>query len=760
MNSNEDILKEKRAKLLNDLINKIKDTIKETKMVGEKSSKIDIYNRISDYTFYSEVSIRKFLTGAIPKDISSFLEGIVAYCKLIKMDENYLENFVKEYTLATNVIILHEEKDKTTKNNLIPQDFSTIVRPKKLTDFIYEFLKDDVNLSYIYGYNLSGKTKSVMACATDISAKNYFDNIIWINLKEKNQKEELINSIFNFFVQNRDFYDESNVKEFIYNKLRDFKTLIIIDFEEQQIEEDVFEFIKEILQVSKIIIITSNPYKKYAQELDFYCKAFCTNFYINTKEFEEILRLNTIGSSILNNIPNLVDSLYSMCNGQPFIGIYILKRIIEDNQLGIQLSEAIDSHINKKSNDLEELSKSIILSSWKNLSLMAKKILIICSKFKVSISCKFITYVLNTNVEDSNWKIALKELYNADLITGIILNNPRINTNNIIKTLISSLDQNIFDEEDFITRIAEYYEKVSENIGECYNNIEKLKFLDDLDEFNVIIETLEYLEKEKRYKDYINIVRNLKYYIYVRGMWNLGDESIHLKRYRLAKEIDDRNEELEALCDYINICSKSKNKEEAKKYIDLAENEILNDVTDKRILCLFYHVKALYLYNCLEEYEKAYNLWIKNKENYFEYINEYRKLVNLLWEDRCYCKLEKDLDKVYNRLIIGCENAKEKNFIRGIIDYELLIANNKIEKYEITEDINNLKLAKNWLEIIQMHLDSNNKDIRNEAFFYKLKAIVAKYEKDENLKNEYGEKAIDLYKLMNCNKDIDFLTNI
>ena len=142
------------------------------------------------------------------------------------------------------------------------------------------------------------------------------------------------------------------------------------------------------------------------------------------------------------------------------------------------------------------------------------------------------------------------------------------------------------------------------------------------------------------------------------------------------------------------------------------------------------------------------------------FINEYRKLVNLLWEDRCYCKLEKDLDKVYNILIIGCENAKEKNFIRGIIDYELLIANNKIEKYENTKDINNLKLAKNWLEIIQMRLDSNNKDIRNEAFFYKLKAIVAKYEKNENLKNEYVKKAIDLYKLMNCNKDIDFLKNI
>ena len=74
--NNNDLLKQKRANLLSELVNKIKEAINKNKVKGEQSSKIFIYSRLADYTFYSEVSIRKFLTGILPKDISSFIEGI------------------------------------------------------------------------------------------------------------------------------------------------------------------------------------------------------------------------------------------------------------------------------------------------------------------------------------------------------------------------------------------------------------------------------------------------------------------------------------------------------------------------------------------------------------------------------------------------------------------------------------------------------------------------------------------------------------
>ena len=328
----------------------------------------------------------------------------------------------------------------------------------------------------------------------------------------------------------------------------------------------------------------------------------------------------------------------------------------------------------------------------------------------------------------------------------------------MIKVLVLTYS-NEYDEENFYNKIGQYYSELSSYIGECYNDLDKLKILDDIDEWDIVLEVLEYLENTKRYKEYIDIVRELKYYIYVRGIWQIGEESLHLKRADFAKKINDKNEELEGLCDYINICSKSKNKLEAEKYLKIAEN-FINGNIDKRVECLYYHVKALYLNNCIGDYKQAYEIWKNNREQYFEYVNEYRKLVNRLWEDRCYLKIEKDIDKVCERLIKSCNNAKDKQFTRGIVDYQLLIASKKIEKFEIEKDHKYLEEADHWLKEAKEILDTNSKDIRNEAFYYRLKAIISSYKNDKEAKDEFIKKAIELYGLMNCREDIKFLEGI
>ena len=112
----ENVLKEKRITLLTALINKIKVSIATNKIPRENASKTYIYSRLADYTYYSEVSIRKFLTGSIPKDISSFLNGIIKYSKLVKLDEEYINMFVKEYTESCNSVILSNVNNLRTKS--------------------------------------------------------------------------------------------------------------------------------------------------------------------------------------------------------------------------------------------------------------------------------------------------------------------------------------------------------------------------------------------------------------------------------------------------------------------------------------------------------------------------------------------------------------------------------------------------------------------------------------------------------------------
>ncbi len=762
----EELLKERRAKLLSEMIDKIKLSIKENKVKGENSSKIFIYSRLADYTYYSEVSIRKFLTGVVPKDITSFVEGVIQYCKLVGVNQEYIENFTKEYVQASNAVVLEVNSSIKTRNNLIPQDLTTIIRPQKLLEFINNFLKEEINIAYIYGYKLSGKTKSVMACMSDVINKNIYDNILWADIKQnENQIKQIINIISSFALLEKERLDEKIKKNMCLEFLKSSKTILILDFNNENIEIQTLNILKEIAQYTKIIIVSSNSFKNYEDELYFYSKVFCTNDYIQKDEFEQMLKLNEQSTLVVEKEPDIVNKLYKLTGGFPFAAIYILRKIIEENKLGVSLDDAIKRYSNYNLEEYEELAEKIISERWEKLSQLSKKIIIICAKFNYSVSIKLIASICGMQITDNEWKQALKQCYENDLLNTIILNNARVYMNNMIKTLVLQYEtKEQFNNKLFLEKIANYYIELSTYIGECYNDLDKLKLLDELDEWNTVLQVLEYLKQAEMNKEYVSIVRELKYYIYVRGMWEIGEESIHLKRVNLAHKINDIDEELEGLCDYINICSKSKNHEEAEKYLEIASKivEESGDKINKRIICLYNHVKALYLYNCKKEYKICYDIWKNNKKNYSQYVSTYRNLVNDLWITRSYIKIEKDFKKVCKELENKIIEMKKENFVRAELDYELLLIGVLIQKLEEHEDKNTLteKIENELDKCEDLFNTKSYKDIRNEAQYFRYRAILYAYKKEETLKKEYLDKAIDDYKLMNCHKDIKELNEI
>ena len=760
----EELLKEKRAKLLSEIIDKIKLSIEKNKVKGENASKIFIYSRLADYTYYSEVSIRKFLTGTVPKDITSFVEGVIQYCKLVGIEEEYIENFTKEYVQASNAVVLEIDSSIKTKNNLIPQDLTTIIRPGKLLEFINNFLKQEINIAYIYGYKLSGKTKSVMACMNDLINKNIYDNILWSDIKqEENQIKQIINTISIFTLSDKEKLEEDAKKEMCLEFLKSSKSILVLDFNNSIIEEQTLNILKEIAKHTKIIIISSNSFKNYEDELAFYTKVLCTNDYIQKNEFEQMLKLNEQNTSIIERNPEIVNKLYKLTGGFPFATIYILKKIIEENRLGVSLNEAIERYSNYNLEEYEELAEKIIAENWENLNDLSKKIIIICAKFNYSVSIKLIANICEKQITDNEWKQALKQCYEHDLLNPIILNNSRVYMNNMIKTLVLQYEtKEQFDNKSFLDKIAKYYVDLSTYIGECYDDLDKLKLLDELDEWNIVLQVLEYLKQAEMNKEYITIIRELKYYIYVRGMWEIGEESLHLKRANLAHKINDIDEELEGLCDYINICSKSRNHEEAEKYLEIA-SKILGgneDKINKRIICLYNHVKALYLYNCKKEYKTCYDIWKNNKQKYSQYVSTYRNLVNDLWITRSYIKIEKDSEKICKELENKIIDMRKENFIRAELDYELLLIGVLITKLEKGEHKIIEKIENELDKCEYLFNNKSYKDIRNEAQYFRYRAVIYAYKKEEELKKEYLDKAIEDYKLMNCHKDIEALKEI
>lgn len=123
-------------------------------------------------------------------------------------------------------------------------------------------------------------------------------------------------------------------KRFVIGFLKNSKSIIILDFDQYEIEKEVLDLLKEIAKYTKIIIISSSPFKKYEKELEFYTKSFSTNNFIEKQEIEKMLRLNKAGNIVLESSPELLEKLYAISGGFPFVATYILKQIIEENRNG------------------------------------------------------------------------------------------------------------------------------------------------------------------------------------------------------------------------------------------------------------------------------------------------------------------------------------------------------------------------------------------------------------------------------------------
>jgi len=753
----EELLKEKRAKILHDLVETIKCFLDNNSVKGEVSSKIFIYQRLADFTYYSEVSIRKFLTGTIPKDLASFLNGVKNYCKLIGISNDVVEQFEKEYSEAANTIIIAKESFVKTHHNIPPVDLSSIVIPKKLEDFLDAFIKESINISYIFGYKLSGKTKSVMAYLDLLISRNVFENVVFVDIKQSNNSlKEIVNSIIDFIDIDYSI-DDKLKKEECFKFFRKSHSILILDYNNILLDETVLKFIKEISIYTKVILLTSINFKLYEIELSSYSKVFCTNDCFLKDEFERLLRNKNESLFSLLSV-EFINKLYRLTGGIPYLGVSILKKIEEENELGLTLNEALIKYTNEKNSLYETFAEKIISDSWDKLDSLAKKILIVVAKFNHSVSLKLIAFILSQDLMSEEWKKSLKKCYEYYLLNSILLQNPRVNLNNMIRTLVLQYEKKEdIDYQEFLNGISKYYIGLANSIGECYNDLEKLKLLDDLDEWEIVQEVLTYLEDGNRKCEYIKIVKGLRYYFYVRGIWQIGEDSILLKSAQMAKDLNFVNDYVELLCDCVNICSKSKNNYEAIKYLQLLEKAVEeNHSLDSSVMCLYYHVKGLYLYHCKKDYNSCYKIWKNNDIHYSMNISLYRKLVNELWLTRSYIKIEKDNEKIIAILEEKIKKMENVNFIRAQLDYELLLVGiliNEISFFEKSEALI-LRISKELARCEELLKTKSVKDVRNEAQFFYYKAILATYLHDISKRNTYLEKAKAKYQLMNNQEDI------
>lgn len=760
----EDSLQKQRRMLLEEFIQQIQHTIVERDIKGEDKRKIAIYSRLAEYTYYSEVSIRKFLTGMIPKDMETFVNGILAYGNDLKMDDNYLERFATEYTIAASAIILNKKLMNRTQHNFTLQNLQTIIRREKITKELDAFIQGDDTICYVYGYKLSGKTKSVLAYGYDLMQKKCpFEYLIWNDfITDQDIEKKVIQSTLKLVEQGSSLeqLDEVSQKELWKETMTEHKALYIIDLQGNTMKKDTLHFVKELAQYASVIVIAIEPYEVLSESLGEGSCSVSFNEGMTKEEVKDMINTQYSLQQLLATDPTLIDEIYQLTDGFPFATLYLCKRFIEENKYGKSIQEILTEYKTYYNQGYDFLNEKIIDEAWNQLAPLAKHILSLCSQYDYSLSLQCIASVCQIEMTQEAWKEALNSCYQSGLLNHVIGIHPRCKMNHLISTLIKSKNKgNAVVAEDF-DNMVRYYIDMTANIGICYNDLDRMKRLDELEEYDVLQQVMKQLYQQKRYSPYIQIGVNIKYYMYVRGYWTIGENSTLLKRYLAAKEIQNPNEQLRALCEYINIMSKQRNEKEAKQYLKVAEEIVAlhHEKLDPAIMVLYNHVNALYLYHSTKDYAQAWEFWERNEKQYQNDMSQYRKMVNTLWMDKCRYQLEQKVEKLYEKVKQDYEIAVRHHFTRGIIDYQLLLTNILFKQYK------NEKQAFLLEEIADMLLQANIKlekdsvfDIRNEAELYRQLTILYHYQKEEKKKEESFFKACERYKRLHATQSIVLL---
>ena len=122
-----------------------------------------------------------------------------------------------------------------------------------------------MNIAYIFGYKLSGKTKSVMAYLSSFLYKNEYENILFVDIKQGNHLvEQIVDGISRFL--DIDFsIEKERKKEECLRILKKGRSILTIDFSHTSLDEETLAFIKEVSNEVKVILLTVDNFKKYSK---------------------------------------------------------------------------------------------------------------------------------------------------------------------------------------------------------------------------------------------------------------------------------------------------------------------------------------------------------------------------------------------------------------------------------------------------------------------------------------------------------------
>lgn len=589
----------------------------------ESKTAVTIEQELAEQFDLSSDSMQKYKAGNIPTNLS-LIKAIAINCvNRGKEGEEWLKTFLDlaDYPNAPSVIEelfpkISETKKKGKLNNNLPSpSYSKFVMRKAEFERIIDGLLNRSAVVLLRSLGGMGKTSLAREVASQCistekefaSLPTKFETAIWVS-DANNPGLTNMTVILDTIAQTLDYNDIIKLaiqdKKIAVNRLLSkHKILLIIDNFETITDNYILDWVTSVPEPSKCIITTRE-----------YHRAFRNNTRdielggMNTEEARAFIlnKMTDWGISHTKNRIEDFDPLVQTCEGNPK-AIEMALGIIKHRSKTLQ--EALDELTSIQGNFFKDLFRR----AWDLLDADGKNILLIMSMFPNGTKAKPIEQVLA--IDEHNFETAISKLIDLSLI------NIREEGINIIPfyylhPLVNSFASKKLKEYSLLETTSRenwlnYYLQLTNQVGFCWNNTDKLKLLDEEGLREGVEYAIDWANKNQKFDYVIKISENVKYYFYIRGIWS---SQLNLLRAEVARKISNVQVEFDALVYHLNIICKQGNIDEAEIYIhQINDLKSQNSFSDTSIID-YNHSMALYHLR-KGELDTAIKLWEGNLLN-------------------------------------------------------------------------------------------------------------------------------------------------
>ena len=661
-------------------------------------------------------------------------------------------------------------------NNLVYNRYSLYLNRQEYEKEIERFVFSDVSdmpIMFVFGKGGSGKSAVVYNFLNKIIKNNNYtnqlDKVFWFSDADKPGQLDL-----KYFIDEIKFYSDASLSSSkvllsIDDEIRSINkcfdpsktSIIVLDNFETIKDNALIEYVFQKLPPScKLIIISKNKSHYYIEKsvVNSRVENAITEIEIasfSIEEWKTIFDMQTRGNSLYQDwvrnvekseLESILKLVYETLGGNIFGMLLAMSHIIKGNYNNCSLANEIlcNNVFNK------DVFDRIVSKNWDTIKEESKRLLIAAAlKGDPVIDLKLAAAFSDLGKLEngrpclgSELQKAIEECCDMSLINRSFENEAILYSFDpiVFRFLNGKIEKDDCDKK-VINRWINHYVEFSESIGFCFDDITKLRKIDNPTTKNSLFKVIDYCYDHKRTKEFISMTKNLRYYFYTRMIWTTGEDCIHMKRANAAQELGDHIEELEALSYYINIASKYKQFDKIDTYINRAR-EIIKHNKDSipfNTIFRFTHTEALYYYskgenNCaIEKWSSILNDERINEADVHDVDAATR------WQLKCL--LENDRYDSNERLS-QCESlirvAKEHSFTRAVIDLSLIITEEYIKLNKQTE-------GKAYLEAIQEMVAEANDSIYTAKYYYCKSIVLGRTE--DGVENLF--KARELKRIIN-----------